>query len=92
MWPVEKKTFQIGVQEHQWTKGTVHDTEQEATNCNQIDMVNINSISFNSKQLVMVVNLKTSSNQNSTVIPYKIDTGSDGNIMPFHITKLYFLW
>ena len=30
-------------------KGTVHDIQQEATNHNQIDTANINSISFNNK-------------------------------------------
>ena len=31
--------------------------------------------------------IKTSSNQNSKIIPYKIDIGIDGNIMPIHILK-----
>ena len=34
--------------------------------------------------------LKTSVGQNSIIVPYKIDTGSDGNIMPEHIFKKLF--
>ena len=50
----------------------MHNIEQEAPNDNQIEMVNINSSSFNRKQLVIVTKLNTSSNQNSTIISYKI--------------------
>ena len=34
--------------------------------------------------------IKSSSSQNSTLIPYKTDMGSDGNIMPIHIFKIFF--
>ena len=34
--------------------------------------------------------LRTSSNQNNTIIPHKIDTGSDGSKMPIHIVKILF--
>ena len=44
----------------------MQDIEQEATNDNQIDMENIHSTSFNSRQLVIVAKLKTSPNQSST--------------------------
>ena len=55
-----------------------------------IDKVNINSINknsiiFNSKCSVITENLCTSSSQATLVVPYKVDSGSDGNIMPFHI-------
>ena len=66
------------------------DIEQETTKDNQTDMVNINSISFNSNQLVIVAKLKTFSSQNSTIIPCKTDTGGDGNIMLIHIFKILF--
>ena len=52
----ENKPLQNHVQVQQW--GTVHGTEQEATNENQSGMVNINSINFNSKQSVAVAKLK----------------------------------
>ena len=73
---------------------TVHDLEQEPDQHHEeednIDMVNINSIIFNSKWLVITANLKTSSNQVSILVPYKVDTGSDGNIMPLHLYKRLF--
>ena len=53
-------------------------------------MVNINSIIFNSKWLVITANLKTSLNQVSIIVPYKVDTGSDENIMPLHLYKRLF--
>ena len=34
--------------------------------------------------------LKMSSNQVSIVISYKVDTGSDGNIMPLHLYTTLF--
>ena len=52
-----------------------------------IDMVNINSINFNSNHSVITANIKTSSNQAVTVIQCKVDTGSDGNMLPLHIYK-----
>ena len=68
----------------------VHNVEQES-NLNQeekikIDMVNVNSISFNSECSIITANLKTSNLARMT-IPYKEDTGSDGNIMPLHVYK-----
>ena len=42
--------------------------------------------------MVITANLKTLSNQVRIIVPYKVDTGSDGNIMPLHIYKNYFLW
>ena len=60
---------------------TVHDLEQEADKHHEeedhIDMMNINSIIFNDKWLVITINLKTSSNQVSIMMPYKVDTGGD---------------
>ena len=53
-------------------------------------MVNINSVSFNSNHSAIIANLKTSSNKATIAVPYKVDMGSDGNIMPFNIfTKLF---
>ena len=37
-----------------------------------------------------MANLKTSVGKNSMSIPYKIDTGNDGNIMPWDIFKKLF--
>ena len=56
-----------------------------------IKMVNVNSISFNSNHSAILPKLKTSSKQAAMMVPYKVDTGCNGNIMPFHIFKKYFL-
>ena len=34
--------------------------------------------------------IKTSSSHNRAIIPYKIYTGSDGNIKPIHILRILF--
>ena len=53
-------------------------------------MVNINSVNFNSNHSAIIANLKTSGNKAAIMVPYKVDTGSDGNIIPFDIfTKLF---
>ena len=53
-------------------------------------MVSINSVQFNKICSVLTAKLKTSMGQNSIVVLYKIDTGSDGNIMPGCIFKKLF--
>ena len=50
-------------------------------------MVSINSVCFNKSCSVLTTKLKTFIDNNNMIIPYKIDTGSDGNIMPWHIFK-----
>ena len=53
-------------------------------------MVNINSVSFDSNHSTIIADLKTSSNKATIVVPYKLDMGNDGSIMPFNIfTKLF---
>ena len=37
---------------------------------------------------VITANLKMLANKRSITVPYKIDTGSNGNIMPLHIYKM----
>ena len=73
---------------------TSHDLEQEPEQDHEeedhIVTVNINFIIFNSKQLVITANLKISSSKVSIIVPYTIDTGSDGNIMPLHLYKTLF--
>ena len=55
-----------------------------------IEIVNINSVNFTSNYSTIIANLKTSSNKAAIMVPYKVDMGSDGNIMPFNIfTKLF---
>ena len=55
-----------------------------------IKTVNINLISFNSNHSMILAKLKTSSKQATMTVPFKVDTGSDGNIMPFNIFKKLF--
>ena len=55
----------------------------------QIDIVNIDFINSNAKSLGIIAKLKDSY-QNSTNISYKIDMGSNSNILPFHIYKIIF--
>ena len=58
----------------------------------ETDKVNINSfyigyITLNGKLSVIRANWNTSSRQTASVITHKIDSGSDENIMPFHILQ-----
>ena len=55
-----------------------------------IGIANINLISFNSNHSVILSKLKTSSKQATITVPYKVDMGCDGNIMPFNIFKKLF--
>ena len=68
----------------------VHNIEQEADQEkeNHIDTVDINSINFNNNHSVIAVDLKTSSGK--IMKSYKVDTGSDGNVILLY-TKSYFL-
>ena len=53
-------------------------------------MANINSVNFNTNHSAIIANLKTSSTKVTIMKPYKVDTDSDGNILPFNIfTKLF---
>ena len=52
--------------------------------------VSINSLQFNKNCFVITAKLKTTAGQNNIIVPYKIDTGSDGNIMLEHMFKYVF--
>ena len=39
----------------------------------------------------MVAKFKGNCSKNSTIVPYKINIGSDGNLMPYHAFKIYSL-
>ena len=71
----------------------VNDVEQETLQDNtseDIKTVNLNSVQFNKNCSILTANLKMSANQNTIIVPYKIDTGSNGNIMPAHMFKRLF--
>ena len=55
-----------------------------------IEIVNFNSINFNCNYSLIIANLETSSNTVLSMVSYKVDTGSDGNIMPLYIYKKVF--
>ena len=65
---------------------TVPDNDGE----NNIESVSINSIQFISNNSVLTTKLKTSAGQSKILVPYKNDTGNDGNIMPLHVYKTLF--
>ena len=52
--------------------------------------MSINSIYLNRYQSLITAHLKTQVGKTVTEIPYKIDTGSEGYIMPLHIFKKLF--
>ena len=72
----------------------MNEVEQEAVQDsveeNSIDLVNINSVHFNKSHFVITANLKTSVGPNNAMVPYKVDTGGNCNIMPLHIYKILF--
>ena len=63
---------------------------QEYTEDN-LERVSINSVCFNKNCSMLTAKLETWVDNNNMVIPYKICTGSDGNIMPWYIFKKLFL-
>ena len=52
-----------------------------------LEMVSINSVCFNKNCSMLTAKLETFLYNNNMVIPYKIDTGSGRNIMPWYIFK-----
>ena len=47
-------------------------------------MVSINSVCFNKSHLMLITKLKMCIDNNNMIILYKIDTGRDGNTMPWY--------
>ena len=54
------------------------------------EMVSINSVFMNKNRSMLTAKLDTCIGNNNMIILYKIDTGSDGNIMPWYIFKKLF--
>ena len=52
-----------------------------------IELVSINSLQFNKNCSVLTAKLKTPAGKNNKIVSYKIDTDSNGNIMPEHMFK-----
>ena len=55
-----------------------------------IKEVSINSVYLNNKQLLMTAQLEMQVGGNALKVPYKIDTGGEGNLMPLYIFKKLF--
>ena len=71
----------------------VHEVEVEVTPEPQeedIETVSINSIYLSRNQSLITAHLQMQVGKTATEIPYKIDTGSEGNIMPLYIFKKLF--
>ena len=56
----------------------------------EIEIVSINSVYMNKNQLMLTAKLDMHAGNNKITIQYKIDTGSDGNIMPWYLFKKLF--
>ena len=65
------------------------EVSQEYTE-DDLEMVSMNSVCFNKNQLMLTTKLEMYVGSNNMIIPYKIDTRSDGNIMPWYIFKKLF--
>ena len=75
---------------HSRKNRVVNEMEQEGSQEyteDDLEMMSINSVCFNKIQLMPTAKLETCIGYKNMVIPYKIDTGSDGNIMPWYIFK-----
>ena len=55
-----------------------------------IEIVSINSVYMNKNQSMLIAKLDMHAGNNKVIIPYKRDTGSDSNIMPWYIFKKLF--
>ena len=65
------------------------ETSQEYSK-GEIETVRINFVYMNKNQLMLTAKLETHTGNSKITILYKIDTASDGNIMPWYIFKKLF--
>ena len=56
----------------------------------EFDAVRAKIFNFHSVTSVILTKLKTKSSQRKDTCKYKIDTGSDGNLMPIRMYKMLF--
>ena len=56
----------------------------------EIETVSINSIYLNRNHLLITAHLKMQVGKTTIEVPYKIDTSSEGNLMPLYIFKTLF--
>ena len=69
----------------------VHEVEVEVPQeeC-EIEEVSINSVYLSNKWSLITAQLEIQVSDNTIKVPYKIDTGSEGNLMPLYIFKKLF--
>ena len=65
------------------------ETSQEYSK-DEIETVSIDSVHMNKNQSMLTAELEMHTSNNKLTFPYKIDRGSDDNIMPWHIFKKLF--
>ena len=65
------------------------ETSQEYSE-GEIETVSIDSVHMNKNWSLLTVELEVCTGDNKLTVPYKIDTGSDGSIMPWHVFKKLF--
>ena len=68
----------------------VHEVEVEMTpepQEEEIETVSINSLYLNRNRSLITAHLKMQVGKTTIEVPYKIDTGSEGNLMPLYIFK-----
>ena len=58
----------------------------------EIETVSINLVHMNKYWSMLTAKLEIHTSDNKLTVPYKIDTGSDGSIMPWYIFKKLFPW
>ena len=61
--------------------------EVQEVNEGEVETVSIDSVHLNKNQSLITMKLETQVGGNTVEIPYKIDTGNEGNIMPLFMFK-----
>ena len=78
---------------HNKRSRVINEMEQEMSqeySKGKIETVSINSAHMNKNWSMLTAELETCTNNSKLTVPYKIDTGSDGDIMPWYIFKQLF--
>ena len=78
---------------HSRRERVVNEVEVEASqeySKGEIETVSIDSVHLNKNLSLLMAELEICAGTNNIVIPYKIDMGGKGNIMPWHIFKRLF--
>ena len=65
---------------------------EKAQECSEgkIETMSIDSVYMNKDWSILTADLEMCAGDNKIIVLYKIDTGSKGNIMPWHIFKRLF--